>query len=732
LKAAPQLILHCRPAAKGVKMEAQELFEPPEVLIREPEFTDCLLENIMGGVIACDAGGRLILFNHTARQWFGGDYVGHTIEQWATDHDCYRDDGSAPLPGEETPLVRALKGEKLASEGVAIVIPGKPARFLRVSGGPIWDVARRKLGALVVMRDVTKLRQGAEYITELEGSKSTLRDIAEQRRIEAIYASRLHLLQYAAGHSLGDLLEETLNEAEKLTSSLIGFFHFVAEDQKSLTLQNWSTRTKAQFCKAEGKGMHYPLAQAGVWVDCVYQGKAVIHNDYASLPHRRGMPQGHAEVIRELVVPVYRGNKARAILGVGNKSTDYTEKDIETTSLLADLVWEIAERKQAAEMMLQSEQRLRFHLEKSPLGFLEWDDKFRAVEWNAACERIFGYTRQEAIGRHAKDLILPAEVHNRVDRIYESLMNQTADQHNINENITKDGRIITCEWFCTTLIDKDGNANGIASLCRDITEQKKLVDELYRYREQLEELVKERTAGLEAANKELEAFAYSVSHDLRAPLRHIDGFLELLQKQAGKAIDAESRHYMDAISNAAKKMGQLIDDLLSFSRMGRQAITFQPVDLGDLVRHVIREFEPDVAGRNIQWRIGELPWVEADDAMLRIVVANLISNALKFTRPRPQTRIEIGSLPGQDTETTIFVRDNGVGFDTAYVDKLFGVFQRLHRADEFEGTGIGLANVRRIIARHGGRTWAQGRLDEGATFYFALPRSCQGGVNGRH
>ncbi len=246
----------------------------------------------------------------------------------------------------------------------------------------------------------------------------------------------------------------------------------------------------------------------------------------------------------------------------------------------------------------------------------------------------------------------------------------------------------------------------------------------------LEKRVAERTAELTASNKELEAFSYSVSHDLRAPLRHIDGFLELLKKTAGTALDEQSRHYMDTISKAAQKMGLLIDDLLSFSRMGRHAMRFQPVDLGDLVRDVVRELAPDADGRDIDWRIGDLPAVQGDAAMLRMVLTNLIANALKFTRPRQPARIEIGSQPGPDSETVVFVRDNGVGFDMTYGDKLFGVFQRLHRADEFEGTGIGLASVRRIINRHGGRTWAKGKVDHGAIFYFSLPQTIDGGGGG--
>jgi PAS domain S-box-containing protein len=245
--------------------------------------------------------------------------------------------------------------------------------------------------------------------------------------------------------------------------------------------------------------------------------------------------------------------------------------------------------------------------------------------------------------------------------------------------------------------------------------------DLRRSLKRLDQRVLDRTAQLEAANKELESFAYSVSHDLRAPLRHIDGFLELLQQKTRAGLDEQSRHHMDAIADAAQKMGVLIDDLLTFSRMGRHAMSLQQVALGPLVRDVIEELEPDTAGRTIEWRMGELPVVRGDKAMLRMVLVNLTSNALKFTRPRRRADIEIGAQPGQSSESVIFVRDNGAGFDMAYADKLFGVFQRLHRTDEFEGIGIGLANVRRIITRHGGRTWAEGRVDQGATFYFSLP-----------
>ena len=237
----------------------------------------------------------------------------------------------------------------------------------------------------------------------------------------------------------------------------------------------------------------------------------------------------------------------------------------------------------------------------------------------------------------------------------------------------------------------------------------------------LERRVRERTSELEAANKELEAFSYSVSHDLRAPLRHIDGFAELLSKSAGSTLPEADKRYLNLIIKSVGQMNLLIQDLLDFSRTGRAEMRRTRVDLQDLLEKMIGEIQPEIKDRNIVWKKNPLPVVQADPSLLRQVFSNLLLNAVKYTRPRNPAEIEIGCQV-EPEETVIFVRDNGVGFDMQYAEKLFGVFQRLHSKEEFEGTGIGLANVRRIIARHGGRTWAESKINEGATFYFSLPR----------
>lgn len=238
----------------------------------------------------------------------------------------------------------------------------------------------------------------------------------------------------------------------------------------------------------------------------------------------------------------------------------------------------------------------------------------------------------------------------------------------------------------------------------------------------LQRSLSEHAARLEAANQELEAFSYSVSHDLRAPLRHIDGFTHLLGEVEPSMSDS-GRNYLGRITNATQQMTRLIEDLLTFSRTSRAEMHRGRVSLEHLVDEVLQNAQPELAGRNIIWKKGPLPVVEGDRALLRQVLSNLILNAVKYTRPRNPAEIEIGCLDDPGEEVVIFIRDNGVGFDMAYADKLFGVFQRLHRQDEFEGTGVGLANVRRIIARHGGRTWAEATLNAGATFFFSLPKA---------
>lgn len=267
----------------------------------------------------------------------------------------------------------------------------------------------------------------------------------------------------------------------------------------------------------------------------------------------------------------------------------------------------------------------------------------------------------------------------------------------------------------------DLNGTLLSRAIRYAIERERADQKVRKFNEELEERVRERTAELEAVNRELESFSYSVSHDLRAPLRHIDAYSILLQEEYGPQLGRGGQEYIDRLRGAAKHMAVIIDGLLKLARCGRQPLELQSIALNQIVEHVVEGLRSEAAGRQVDWKIGALSSIECDRALMEQVFANLLGNSLKYTRGRPAATIEVGEST-QEGQPVIFVRDNGAGFDMKYAGKLFGAFQRLHSEEQFEGTGIGLATVQRIIQRHGGRIWAQSEQQKGATFFFSRAR----------
>jgi PAS domain S-box-containing protein len=339
--------------------------------------------------------------------------------------------------------------------------------------------------------------------------------------------------------------------------------------------------------------------------------------------------------------------------------------------------------------------------------------------WNRGAEELYGWTQEQAIGQHAHDL-LHAVFPGPIELIQQELL-RTGRWEGALKKAKADGTPVMVASRWSLRRNEQGQPTAILETNNDITERERRAQEIRSLNNELGK----RTAQLEASNKELEAFAYSVSHDLRAPLRHMAGFSELLQKNISSQVDDKSRRYISTILEASRRMGTLIDDLLAFSRIGRAEAHKSMVGLGQLVEEALAEVRRDTGDREIIWKIGELPAAYGDRSMLRLALVNLISNAVKFTRTRSPAKIEIGSIDQEPDQVGLFVRDNGVGFDMKYTNKLFGVFQRLHAAEAFEGTGIGLATVLRIAHRHGGKAWAEGAIDKGATFYFSVSKSSE-------
>ncbi|MFC4454732.1 PAS domain S-box protein [Deinococcus sonorensis] len=346
-------------------------------------------------------------------------------------------------------------------------------------------------------------------------------------------------------------------------------------------------------------------------------------------------------------------------------------------------------------------------------------DRAGTIEYvNPAFETVTGYRRDQALGRRPD--LLKSGVHD--DAFYADMWTTLARGDTYRGEVVnrrQDGTLYTEEKTLTPLKDPRGNITHFVSTGRDITDRKHMEQELQALTVSLEARVQERTAQLQDMNAELEAFAYSVSHDLRTPLRHIASFADLLHRKAGHELSERSLGYLQTIQEATHRMDRLILGLLDFARTSRQDLDLRPVDLTALVREVIRELPPEDQSDRVRWNVQQLPVVQGDLTALRQVFVNLLSNALKYSCHREEVVIDIWATH-QDHEHAVHIRDNGVGFDMAYANKLFGIFKRLH-GNSFEGVGVGLSNVKRLVTRQGGRVWAEGREGEGATFSFALP-----------
>ena len=631
---------------------------------------DAIIHSAMDAILTMDEDQRIVLFNAAAEKMFrcaAMDAIGGSIERF--------------IP-KRFHAAHAWHVRKFAETGVTNRIMGPRQALWAVRA----DGEEFQIEASISQTQAT----GRKLFTVI------LRDVSEQARVH------LRNLRLAA---IVDSSDDAI-----LSKDLAG------------TITSWNRGAEQLFGyrEAEVVGKNVRLlvpeqrqAEEARLLEEIAEGRHVTRHETT-----RRCKDGREVHVSLSLSPV--SNEGGKVIGAASIAHDITARKRTEEQLAAN-----ADELLRSQHELSAQQRmLQSVLDSMTEGLVATDSEGRFLIWNRAATNIVGMGAAN---------VPPAGWSKHYGVFMEDTVTPLPDEQNPSVRalrgesgaavmFLRNAELEYGAWIevsASPLRDKDGKLCGGVTAFRDIT--RRLLDErkIRELNEELEDRVVERTAQLEAANKELEAFTYSVSHDLRAPLRHIAGFSGILLEEFADKMDKEARRYLQRIQDGTHHMGALVDDLLKLAQVGRRELKLQSTGLEAVVKDVIRELEPDIEARLVEWKVGELPQVEGDAGLLKQVFENLLSNALKYTRPRSRAIIEIGQT-FVDGQVAIFVRDNGVGFSMKYADRLFGVFQRLHRQEDFEGTGVGLATVQRIVQKHGGRIWAEAELDKGATFYLTL------------
>ena len=661
---------------------------------------EIILRGVDDGITAQDPKGRLIYANEAAARILGYPSVQALLEASARERmerfELVMGESGQPFPPSKLPGRRALRGEEGAEAVVCFreVSTGEE-RWSVVKATPVFDEQGEVRFAVNIFRDITERKKAEETRARLAAIVESSDDVIIGKTLEGIITNWNLGAQKIYGYSAEEVVGKPINI-------------LVPPDRPD----------------------EIPRI-----MEKLRRGEAINHYETVRITKDRRLLD-----VSLTISPIK--DSAGNIVGASTIARDITERkraeeararQAHQETLRADVSYALSGSKTLQTMLQRCTEAMVQHLDAAFARVWTLNEEEGVLELQASAGM---YTHTD--GFHSRVPVGSFKI---------GLIAQERRPHLTNA-VTSDPRVSDKEWakregmvafagypliledrlvgvvamFALKELAEDtiGALGSVADIIAQGIERKRAEEEIRRLNEQLERRVQQRTAQLTEANEELESFSYSVSHDLRAPLRHISGFAEMLQRRVSSTLDETGLRYLRTIRQSSKKAEALIEDLLSFSRMGRAEIRYSVVDMDQLVRETLRDLKSDIDGRKVDWKIEELPEVQGDPSMLRLVWQNLLSNALKYTRTRQQATIEVGGRIEKD-EAIFFVRDNGVGFDMRYVDKLFGVFQRLHSEQEFEGTGIGLASVRRIVQRHRGRTSAEGDLGSGATFYFSLP-----------
>lgn len=568
-----------------------------------------------------------------------------------------------------------------------------------------------------VMYNATVYRDEAGNVA---GIFAAARDITERKLAERVLQARLRISEYAFNHSLDDLLTKVLDEAEALTGSRISFFHFVEADQVTLSLQAWSGNTLSTFCTTEGKGLHYPLESAGVWADCIREKRALIHNNYPALPNRKGLPPGHVPLQRELVVPIFHNNLVVAVLGVGNKQTDYTVQEMGTLKHLANLTWDIVIRKRVEESLKFTESKYSRLFESLTDAYVCVDMDGRIIESNSIFQKLTGYSPEELVSLTYVQLT-PERWHTfEADIVKDQILVRGYSDVYEKEYQRKDGTLIDVELKTFLLKDDQDNPFRMWAIIRDITDRKLAELELKQAKE-----------AAEAANRAKSDFLATMSHEIRTPLSALMGNVELLEEST---LTPTQQEYLNDCKTASQMLLRVINDILEFSKIeaGKLELANETFSVSSMSRHLVRMFTAGALQKGLELTISladDLPaYISGDQQRLRQIISNLLSNAIKFTR---QGTVSLEIALDQPPSATapdkgvlrIAVSDTGIGIPCDKQDHIFESFTQLEgfSTRTRSGTGLGLPICRRLLALMGGSVTVSSVTGEGSVFTVLLP-----------
>jgi two-component system, sensor histidine kinase and response regulator len=668
------------------------------------EHLSATLRSIGDGVIACNAEGNVISLNTVAEKltgWSVDEAQGRPIAE------IFRIIRTETRQETEIPVGRALRENRIIGldNHTTLIARDGTEREIADSCAPIHDAAGVVTGTVLVFRDVTE-----------ESLSIRLTDC------------RLSLIEYAAGHTLHELMTEALDLIGQFTNSPIGFFHFVDSDQKNIALQQWSSRTLKDFCRAEGSGLHYPIAQAGVWADCAREKRTIIHNDYPSLPHKKGLPEGHAEVIRELTIPVVRKDKVVAILGMGNKPADYTERDSRIVIYLADVTWHIVEHMRAEEALRASEERFRQLAEVFPETIFEADLSGKLTYANAHGYNRFGINDADIEqGIHIMSMVVPEERQIVQKRIQERVGGKSG-RFLEYKALRKNGQTFDAMAYSTN-IQTNGQITGIRGFILDISERKRAEKELLETNRRLEEATvraNEMAVQAEMASIAKSEFLANMSHEIRTPMNGVIGMTGLL---LDTELSDEQRKYAGIVRASGESLLTILNDILDFSKIEAGKLEMETLDFD--LRALLDDFAATLALRahdkGIEFICAAAPdvpaYLQGDPGRLRQILTNLAGNAVKFTH-RGEIAVRAGLVSETDADAVLrfSIKDTGIGIPAEKQAILFQKFTQVDASTtrQYGGTGLGLAISKQLVERMGGEIGVTSEEGRGSEFWFTV------------